>query len=199
MRLALRFTLLALFAIAAPLHAQVGSSTDIIMGRVVGPDSQPVAGARIMIVSVTTQATKTTQTRPDGRFTVLFRDGGGQYRLLVTFLGFRPANLTIQRQADEDRLVVTVRMSANPQQLSTVQVRGRSNTPAPGASSAGGSERTFPPQLLERMPINPGDLEATATLVPGVVAVGATDSTRASFSVAGQPSSQNNITVDGMS
>lgn len=194
-------SLLALLAVATPssLTAQVGGSTDIIMGRVIGPDSQPVAGARVMIVAVGTNATKNTLTRPDGRFTVLFRDGGGQYRLLVTFLGLRPANLTVQRQADEDRLVVTVHMSANPQQLSTVQVRGRGNAAPAQASAAGGSERVLPPQLLERLPTNPGDLEATATLVPGVVAISGSDSTRPSFSVAAQPASQNNITVDGMS
>ena len=190
---------LALALIALPLRAQVGASTDIIMGRVVGPDSQPVAGARIMMVSVATQASKVTQTRPDGRFTVLFRDGGGQYRLLVTFLGLRPANLTVQRQADEDRLVVTVRMSANPQQLSTVQVRGRASAAPAAASSAGGSERVLPPQLLERLPMNPGDLEATAALVPGVVPLAGSDTSRAAFSVAAQPASQNNITMDGMS
>lgn len=188
-----------MLAHAAPLVAQVGSSTDIIMGRVVGPDSAPVAGARVLIVSVATQATKNTLTRADGRFTVLFRDGGGQYRVLVTFIGMRPASLTVQRQADEDRLVVTVKMSSNPQQLSTIQVRGRVNAAPAAASNAGGSGRVFPNQLLERMPLNPGDLEATATLVPGVIPIGATDSTRASFSVAGQPASQNNITVDGMS
>jgi hypothetical protein len=186
-------------ALASPLRAQVGSSTDIIIGRVIGPDSAPVAGARVLIVSVATQAQKQLLTRADGRFTVLFRDGGGQYRLLVTFLGMRPANLTVQRQADEDRLQVTVYMSSNPQVLSTVQVRGRVNSAPAAASSAGGSERNLPTQLLERMPLNPGDLIATATLAPGVVALGATDSTRASFSVAGQPSTQNNISVDGMS
>jgi hypothetical protein len=189
----------ATFALSTPAAAQIGSSTDIIIGRVIGPDSAPVSGARVLIVSVTTNATKNTVTRADGRFTILFRDGGGQYRILVTFLGLRPANLTVQRQADEDRLMVTVRMSSNPQQLSTVQVRGRGNSAPAAASSAGGSERTYPTQLLERLPMNPGDLMATAALTPGVVAVGATDSTRASFSVAGQPASQNNITVDGMS
>ena len=192
---------LAVLALVVPstVRAQVGTSTDIIIGRVVGPDSAPVAGAKVMIVSVATSATRNILTREDGRFTVLFRDGGGQYRLLVTMLGYRPANLTLQRQADEDRLMVTVRMSSNPAQLSTVTVRGRASAAPAQASNAGGSERNLPVVLLERMPMNPGDLMATATLAPGVVAVGATDSTRASFSVAAQPASQNNITVDGMS
>src|SRR5205809_462837 len=188
-----------LLAHASRAAAQVGSSTDIIMGRVVGPDSAPIAGARVLIASVATQATKNTLTHADGRFTVLFRDGGGSDRVLVTFIGMRPANVTVQRQADEDRLVVTVKMSSNPQQLSTIQVRGRVSSAPAAASNAGGSGRVLPSQLLERMPMNAGDLEATATLVPGVIPIGATDSTRASFSVAGQPASQNNITVDGMS
>ena len=194
---------LALIALGCLLpvaaRAQVGGATDIIIGKVIGPDSQPVAGAKVLIVSASTNAQRSILTRDDGRFTVLFRDGGGTYRLLVTMLGFRPANLTIARQADEDRLVVTVRMSSNPAVLSTVTVRGRASAAPAQASNAGGSERNLPTVLLERLPMNPGDLIATATLAPGVVAVGSTDSTRASFSVAAQPASQNNISVDGMS
>src|SRR5437867_4136015 len=134
---------LACLAISAA-DAQVGSSTDIIIGRVIGPDSAPLAGARVMIVSIPTNVTKNIVTRADGRFTMLFRDGGGQYRLLVTFLGMRPANLTLQRQADEDRLMVTVKMSSNAQQLATIQVRGRVSAAPAAASSAGGSERALP-------------------------------------------------------
>jgi hypothetical protein len=53
--------------------------------------------------------------------------------------------------------------------------------------------------LLDRLPVDRGDLMAVASLTPGVLPIAATDSTAAGFSVAGQPSSQNRVTVDGAS
>src|SRR5881397_1614997 len=147
-----RAVLLAAVALSSPAIAQVGASTDLIMGRVVGPpDSTPVAGARVTIVSVQTNTTKTVLTRADERFSVLFHDAGGQYRLVVTFLGLRPATLTLQRRPDEDRMVVTVYMSSNLQQLPSVEVLGRADVALEAAYRAGGTERTFAPQLLERL------------------------------------------------
>ncbi|MDB4917206.1 MAG: hypothetical protein JWM95_4850 [Gemmatimonadetes bacterium] len=189
-----------ILAAARPAGAQVGSSTDIIAGVVLGPDSLPVEGARIEIQSAETRVTKRATTRADGRFSVLFRDGGGQYQLQASFIGMSPARLTVQRRGDEDRIVVTIRMSRNPTQLATVEVKGKSNTPQlPAPPAAGSIERNLPPQLLDRLPINAGDLAEVASLAPGVIAVAGTDSSGASFSVAGQSPTQNNKTVDGAS
>jgi hypothetical protein len=43
---------------SAPARAQVGSTTDIIMGTVTGPDNNPVAGARVEVKSVETGITR---------------------------------------------------------------------------------------------------------------------------------------------
>lgn len=194
------FAALMMVAGAGIARAQVGAGTEIISGRVVGPDTMPIAGATVEVTSVATNGVRRTLTRNDGRFQLLFRDGGGQYRLRVTYLGMAPATTTLTRQADEDRLVVNVKMSRVPQQLAAVQVRARGNAPQmPAGAGAGGTQAALPPELLQRMPLNPGDLMASATLAPGVVGVGGTDSTGASFVVAAQPASQNNITVDGVS
>lgn len=186
----------------AVLHGQVGGSTEIITGRVAGPDSLPLAGARVDVTSLENRTVKHTTTRPDGRFSVLFRDGGAQYRVQVTFIGMAPATVTLVRQADEDRLVADIRMGRTAVALEAVQVRANANARGnqqPAGSSAGGMERTFPPQLLERLALTPGDLSEIAALQPGVVAVAGTDSSAKSFSVAGQPANQNNVTVDGAS
>ena len=47
--------------------AQVGSTTDILMGRIAGLDSQAVAGARVEATSAETGITRTTTTGADGR------------------------------------------------------------------------------------------------------------------------------------
>ena len=131
---------------------------------------------------------------------MLFPDGGGSYALRASFLGYAPYSATVQRQADEDRLEVTVRLTRNPQILQAVTVRATNNRDAQQDRPAPGStERNLSPAQLDRLPIDKGDLASVATLAPGVVGTAATDSTPAAFSVSGQPTSQNQITLDGLS
>jgi len=192
-------TLIALLS-PAPILAQVGSTTDILMGRVAGVDSQAVAGARVEATSVETGITRTKTTGPDGRYTIIFPDGGGSYRLTVRALGMTPVTRNIQRQGDEDRIITDIDMGRFATQLATVQVRAAprrgdpSQRPEPGST-----ERNLNPNLVNRLPVDAGDLNALAALAPGVIMVPGTDTTKASFSVAGQPSNQNNITLDGLS
>src|SRR5476649_2830705 len=67
--------------------AQIGTTTEIITGRVTGPDSLPLAGAHVDVTSVETGTVKHALTKADGRFSLLFRDGGAQYRLKITYIG----------------------------------------------------------------------------------------------------------------
>ncbi|HEY3114071.1 MAG TPA: carboxypeptidase-like regulatory domain-containing protein [Gemmatimonadaceae bacterium] len=77
-------TLVPSLALLIPALAfgQVGSTTDILMGKIAGLDSQAVAGARVEATSLETGITRTKTTGPDGRYTIVFPDGGG-YRLTV--------------------------------------------------------------------------------------------------------------------
>src|SRR5256886_17509535 len=52
---------------------------------------------------------------------------------------------------------------------------------------------------LARLPVDALDLKTVAALAPGVLALAATDSTQADFSVAGQRPTANAITLDGLS
>src|SRR6478672_1223835 len=107
--------------------AQVGSTTDILMGKVSGADSQAVAGARIEVTSAETGITRTKTTGADGRYTIVFPDGGGTYRITVRAIGMAPVTRDIQRQGDEDRLITDFTMGRNATQLATVQVRASRN------------------------------------------------------------------------
>jgi hypothetical protein len=196
-----RIVIVAL-ALLLPTRAfsQVGSTTDILMGRVAGADSQAIAGARIEATSVETGITRTKTTGPDGRYTIVFPDGGGNYRITVRAIGMAPVTRNVQRQGDEDRLITDFTMGRTATQLATVQVRA---TPRRGDPSQrpepGSTERNLNPNLINRLPVDAGDLTALAALAPGVIQVPGTDTTKASFNVAGQPSNQNNITLDGLS
>src|SRR5689334_2415425 len=95
----------AMIAAAVPLRAQVGSSTDILVGKVMGPDGRPLQGARVEATSVETGVSRSRNTDAQGRYTILFPDGGGQYRVTVRMLGLSPSSFIVARQSDEDRLV----------------------------------------------------------------------------------------------
>src|SRR5688500_7490656 len=114
-----------LTALPAPLLAQVGSTTDIILGRVTGPDSLPLENARVEITSAESGITRNRLTNAKGQYSIVFPDGSGAYTLRVTYLGMAPFQTTVQRQADEDRLVANVQMSrAQAHEFAPVVVRG---------------------------------------------------------------------------
>ncbi len=201
----LKFGTFAAFAIvlasivAAPAGAQVGSTTDILMGRVSGLDSQAVANAHIEATSLETGITRTKTTDSEGRYTIVFPDGGGSYRITVRAVGMSPVTRTISRQGDEDRLITDFDMGHIATQLATVNVRAARRGDPSQRPEPGGTERNLNPNLVNRLPIDAGDLNALAALAPGVIVVPGTDTTKASFNVAGQPANQNNITLDGLS
>lgn len=195
-------TLVAVLVLLTPaaLSAQVGTTTDILTGVVKNSSGAPVAEAVIEATSVETQVTRTGRTDLRGRYTIVFPDGGGQYRLVVRAIGLTPVERLVARMADEDRLVTDITLSTVPQRLDEVVVRGNNGPPVlPNAPTPGSTERNLAPDQVARLPIDPSDLLLLASLVPGVVTLDATDTSGTSISVAGQRPTANNVTLDGLS
>lgn len=194
---------LLVFALLLPgvLAAQVGSTTDVLTGVVTDDQDRPLAEAVVEATSLETEITRQARTDARGRYTILFPDGGGQYRLTVRSIGMQPFQGVIQRFADEDRIVTNVRMSSVPTRLSEVVVQGRRPPPMGGQDlpTPGSVERVLTPDQLARLPVDASDLNVLALLAPGVVAVAGDDSTAAGFSVAGQRPTSNATTLDGAS
>jgi len=193
--------ILALALALAPRFAaaQVGSTTDIITGTVrSAADNRPIANARVEVMSIETGTTRVRTTNEKGQYTLLFPDGGGQYRVTARAIGLSPASVSLNRLADEDRLVADFRLS--PTTLSTVTVsarqtpRSNDNQPTPGST-----ERALSGEQLLRLPIDASDPNAIASLAAGVVGLPGTDTSAAGFSVAGQRADQNLVTLDGLS
>ncbi len=185
---------------AARLAAQVGSTTDVIRGRVTDERGEPVAGASVQVTSVETGTSRTATTAADGRYTVVFPDGGGRYQVRVARLGQAPRTLNVARVADEDVLTANVQLGTQAVQLQGVTARAQ--RPAPGRGESGSTGRAVTSELAQRLPLeNQTDPAAIATLTPGVVATEGADSLsgRGGFSVAGQRASQNQVTLDGAS
>ncbi|HEX5724098.1 MAG TPA: carboxypeptidase-like regulatory domain-containing protein, partial [Longimicrobiaceae bacterium] len=190
-----------LFAALLPaaLAAQVGVTTDILQGRVTGPDGRPLAGAQVEAVSAESGVRRSVATRADGRYTIVFPDGGGRYTVRASFLGMQPATITLAREADEDVLVANFRLGE--QAISLEGIRAQADrVPPPTRGETGGQERTLPGEVVNRLPLEDNDPARLATLAPGVVAAqGDSLESRGAFSVAGQRSSLNQVTLDGTS
>ncbi|MCC6319046.1 MAG: carboxypeptidase regulatory-like domain-containing protein [Gemmatimonadaceae bacterium] len=198
-----RAVLLGLGAATLPSMAlaQIGATTDIITGVVRRTEGNlPIESAQIEVTSIETTITRRARTNAQGKFTVLFPDGGGQYRVTARALGLAPQVKGVQRVADEDRLVVDFTLTSNPTVLSAVNVQARQDVPRDNDRPTPGSqERTVNTDQAARLAIDASDLTQLALLSPGLVAIGGSDSSGAAFSVAGLSPDANNITLDGMS
>ena len=199
----LRFSACAVFALAtAPLGAQVGSSTDIITGQVTNQQGAPVSGAVVTATSLESGVNRSRNTNADGRYTIIFPDGGGRFRIVVRAIGQAPQTVNAQTEGDEDRIVANIKMgAANAPVLSTVTVSAQRGAPGGGQQrpEPGSSERVVSSDQAARLPVEANDLNAIASMAPGVLPTAGNDSTPASFSVAGQRPNQNNLTLDGVS
>src|SRR5881227_4085603 len=135
--------LCAVLTVTVPRTAssQVGATTDIIAGTVTGPDSQPLGGATVEVTSRETGGSRQVATDARGRFTLLFPDGGGRYELVVRYIGMAPAQLSVARQGDEDRIVANVRMGLAAITMEAVSVTarrsGRAESVGRGAAGQG--------------------------------------------------------------
>src|SRR5687768_9437441 len=178
--------------------AQVGSTTDIILGKVTAPDGRPLAGVRVEAMSIETQITRGRETNEKGQYTFLFPDGGGRYQMTARHVGYAPSQLIVLRQGDEDRLVADFTMSIVPAILSTQTITAQATVPNNNRPEPGALERALMAEFVARLPIDGSDPLALAALAPGVVTLDATDTTAAGVSIAGQRPDQNAITLDGL-
>jgi hypothetical protein len=203
-RSALRVLLVVACAGALPIRsieAQIGSTTDILTGVVKRAEGGlPIEGAQIEVLSLESSITRRARTNAQGRYTILFPDGGGQYQVTARALGLASQTVPVARIGDEDRLVHDFTLTTNPTVLAAIQVRARQDVPRDrDAPTPGSIERAISTDQAARLPIDASDLMQLALLAPGVVSIPGSDSTAAGFSVAGLSPGANNVTLDGLS
>ncbi|HEX6574452.1 MAG TPA: carboxypeptidase regulatory-like domain-containing protein [Gemmatimonadaceae bacterium] len=187
----------ALIPSTAPalLHAQ---QTDVIRGRVTGPDSAAVEGVTVTVTSISGNVTRTAKTDRNGRFTVTFPGGEGDYMVSFAAMGYAAKRFEVKRAADEEILVADTRLSKVGAILDPVKVsaeRQKVNRNEPPRPDIGGTET---PLTNSAVPANlMGDLAAMAASLPGVQAVTGADGSDG-YSVLGLGADQNNTTLNGM-
>src|SRR4051794_33529518 len=151
---------------AAPLRAQ--GDADIIRGRVVGPDKKPVENVTVTATSLVNQTSRTSKTNKDGRFSIIFSGGGGDYMMAYTGIGFQPNRFEVKREVDEDILVADATLSKVAVTLDAVRVNAARERPDRNGNAldAGSREQTL---NTSNMPIDVlGDLSAMAATLPGI-------------------------------
>ena len=94
------------------LVAQQPGRPDIIRGRVVGPDSQPVAGARVAVRSEESNEVRETVTTARGAWTVLFPTHSEKYVVTTRFIGMEPSTVRVKWRHDDAVLTANVALVA---------------------------------------------------------------------------------------
>src|SRR6478672_8967612 len=188
----------ALISAAAAPH-QLHAQSDVIRGCVTGPDSAGIEGVTVSATSVSGNVTRTARTDKNGRFTVTFPGGDGDYFVSFAAMGFAAKRFEVKRAADEDILVADTRLARVGAILDAVKITAerqkvQRNDTQPDLS---GTEKSLnnsavPANLM-------GDLAAMAASLPGVLSVPGSDGSADGYSVLGLGSDQNNTTLNGMS
>ena len=115
------------------LAAQAGAATDVIVGRVVdAATGAPIDHASVSAASLANGRVRTTQSAADGRYVLVFADGGGRYTIRARRLGYAMTSLTVARRAESDRINVDIALPVTATLLERVVV-----TPDSTAASAG--------------------------------------------------------------
>ncbi len=188
--------LLGLLAPRAVLLAQ----TDVIRGRIIGPDNNPIERATITVTTLSGNVSRSARTGKDGRYTITFPGDEGDYFVTVAALGFAQRRFEIKRTGDQEILVADAKLQTVAAQLDAVQVnaqRQRLGRDADLRADISGSERSLNPGNVSADQM--GDLASLAASMPGVQLIPGADGASNGFSVLGLGADQNATTLNGLS
>jgi hypothetical protein len=183
---------LAVFLSAVvPAVAWGQSASEIIRGRVFGPDSQPLAGAEVRVTGLVTRATQIARSDARGLYTLVFANAEGEYVAAIRRVGYRSTSFRLSRLGPSPVLGADVYLVPASQVLERVTVMA--GPPASGERSAIGELGTD--ALADSLFLaDPARLMELLLSIPGISALD--DST---FSVLGAAANQNITTLDGVS
>ncbi|MEP6491181.1 MAG: TonB-dependent receptor [bacterium] len=184
----------AAFSRPSTLHAQ----SDVIRGRIIGPDSVPIERATITVTSLTGSITRTARTDKAGRYTITFPGDEGDYMVNVAALGFAARRFEIKRTSDQEILVADAKLARSATQLDAVKVNAARDKPVRDdlRPDISGTERAVNASALSADQL--GDLAALAASLPGVQYIPGADGGPGGFSVLGLTADQNATTLNGM-
>ncbi|MGH7679198.1 MAG: carboxypeptidase regulatory-like domain-containing protein [Gemmatimonadaceae bacterium] len=193
-----RAAVFAAFLLAAAAGSADAQQSDVIRGRVTGPDSLPLEGVIVTATSLTGNVNRAARTDKSGRYMISHPSGEGDYMMSFAALGYEARRFQMKRISDEDVLIADARLQKVNAVLAAVEVQAARERPRrnDNAADVSGTERTVnttdvPANLM-------GDLAAMAATLPGVSSATNADGSDG-FSVLGLGADQNNTTLNGMS
>ncbi len=176
----------------------MAQGVDIIRGRVTGPDASPIQGVLVTATTLTGQVSRSARTDKNGRYTISFPGGEGDYWVSFNSIGLSARRYQVKRTADQEILIADARMSPAAVALDAMRITER---PAAARgdtiSDVSGTERELEDLGLlnaEQM----GDLAAMAAAIPGVQLLPGADGAADAFSVFGLGGDQNNTLLNGL-
>ncbi|MDQ6611992.1 MAG: carboxypeptidase-like regulatory domain-containing protein, partial [Gemmatimonadota bacterium] len=197
--LLLSIALLSAATIALP-RTTFAQTLDVIRGRVTGPDSQGVQGVTVKATSYSGNVAKTTRTDKNGKYSITYPSGEGDYWLEFAAMGYQPKRFEVKRVADEPILLADTKLSSSIATLDAVNVkadgpRALINRNASGQNVGGGEKSltntNVPPDQM-------GNLAAMAASLPGIQLIPGLDGAADVFSALGLSADQNATTFNGL-
>ena len=194
--------LLSLIAvIAASLIGRdlAAQTTDVIRGKVTGPDSLPIQGVTVTATSISGNVSRTAKTDKSGNFSISFPNGDGDYIVSFASMGFAARRFQVKRTADQEFLVADARLARSAVTLDAMKVespRQRVDRNAALSTDISGSERGLGGGVLglDQM----GDFAAMAGSLPGFSYIPAGADGAGGFSVFGLDQAANLTTINGL-
>jgi hypothetical protein len=179
-------------------RAAAAQNADVIRGRVVTVDSVPIPNATVTATTISGNVNRSAKTDRNGRYTITFPNGDGDYIVKFVALGYSPRQYELKRAADEDILVANAALSTAANTLDAVHVtaardKANRNDVTP---DIGGTEKAINAATLTADQL--GDLAAMAASVAGVNYVAGANGDPSGFSVLGLTPDQNSTTLNGM-
>jgi hypothetical protein len=192
-RLLVLFALFVSSLAARPVAAQ---QVDVIRGRVIGVDSQAIDGVRVTVTSLSGAVNRQTRTDKNGRFTVTFPNGEGDYFVSFSAIGYAVKRFEVKRTADQDILVADARLSRT-QEIDAMRITAPRDKVDRNSANAdvSGTEKQVNTAALTADQL--GDLAAMAASIPGITLVPGSDGDPSGFSALGLSADQNNTTLNG--
>ena len=192
-------SLVALVAAALTGRDLSAQTTDVIRGRVIGPDSQPVIGATVTATSISGNVSRNTRTDRNGNFSISFPNGDGDYIVAFAAMGYAGRRFQVKRTADQEVLLADAKLQRSAVTLDAMKVEQPRQRPGRNdalSSDISGTERGLGGGLLglDQM----GDLAAMAGSLPGFSYIPAGAEGAGGFSVFGLDQTQNLTTLNGM-
>ena len=201
LRLALALPAGALVVAAMRPTVLAAQQVDVIRGRITGPDSAAVDGATVTATSISGNVSRSAKTDRNGRFTITFPGGDGDYMVAVSALGYGVKRFEVKRTVDQEILLADARLARVSTVLDAMRVtaaRDRVSRTEAAAPDIGGTEQALTNAAAAVPADQLGDLAAMAASMPGVQLVPGADGAANGFSVLGLGADQNSTTLNGM-